>query len=74
MHKMSFKHLAIIVAALAVGVVVLNSFGLPLASLLPLAFIALCPLMMIVMMMMMDKGHASGHGDHAGHDHVTKQH
>jgi len=61
MHNMSVKHVIIAIAALALAVLGLTSFGLPWATVLPLAVIALCPLMMIVMMLMM--------GDHAGHSH-----
>lgn len=65
-HNMSFKHVAVALGIVVVGVLALTSFGLPLASVLPLAAIALCPLMMIVMMVMMARG--TEHDDHSRHD------
>lgn len=69
MHNMSVKHLFIAIAALALAVVGLTSFGLPWATVLPLAIIALCPLMMIVMMLMMG-GHAGASHDQHDADHT----
>lgn len=68
-HNMSFKHVAIALGIVVVGALALTSFGLPLASVLPVAAIALCPLMMIVMMVMMARG--TGHDDHSRHDHTA---
>jgi hypothetical protein len=64
-HNMSFKHLAIALGIVIAGVVVLTTLGLPLATVLPVALIALCPLMMIVMMLMMTP-HNDQH-DHSEH-------
>ena len=53
---------------------VLIAFGVPLGSLLPFAFILVCPLMMFVMMRGMGSMHAgedhTGHG--CGHDPTRK--
>jgi xanthine/uracil/vitamin C permease (AzgA family) len=68
-HNMSFKHLAIALGVVAVGVLVLTSFGLPLATLVPVAVIALCPVMMIVMMLMMSKH--EHHQDSSEHQHTA---
>jgi hypothetical protein len=66
MHNMSVKHLFIAIAALALAVVGLTSFGLPWATVLPLAIIALCPLMMMLMM----GGHAGASHDQHDADHT----
>jgi hypothetical protein len=66
-HSMSFKHLAVALGIVAMAVLVLTSFGIPLATLVPLAAVALCPLMMIVMMVMMTR--SNGQEDRSSHDH-----
>ncbi|MDO8307169.1 MAG: DUF2933 domain-containing protein [Actinomycetota bacterium] len=62
--NMSMKHVAGTAAVGALVVVVLVWAGLPLATVLPFAFILACPLMMIVMMVMM-----GGHGMDSSSDH-----
>jgi choline-glycine betaine transporter len=52
--------------AAAAFAVVLVALGLPAATLLPVAILIACPLMMIVMMGGM-AGSASGEEDHRGH-------
>lgn len=59
--NMSIKHIAAMLGIGAVVAAVLVAFGLPLATVLPFAFILACPLMMVAMMFMMG-GNGMNHG------------
>jgi cell division protein FtsW (lipid II flippase) len=64
MHNFPLRHLGIAVGVIAVAILALTWLGLPWTTVLPLGIVALCPLMMIVMMM------AMGHQDGGGHSHT----
>ena len=65
MHRMSIKHIAIAAGIVTSVVAVLSLLGIPWATILPLAVIAFCPVMMIAMMLMMG-GHAGPSHDRHG--------
>ena len=67
--NMSIKHIAAMLGVGAVVAAVLVAFGLPLTTVLPLAFIIACPLMMVWMIFMMG-GNGMNHG--ANHDQKAK--
>lgn len=73
-HFLSLRHLGIAFGVIGAAALTLTWLGLPWATVLPLAVVALCPLMMIVMMLAM--GHQNGashtHSNHDDHLH-TKQ-
>lgn len=67
--NMSIKHFAAMLGVGAVVTAVLLAFGLPLTTVLLVAFIIACPLMMVGMMLMMG-GTGMNHG--SNHDQGTK--
>lgn len=67
MHNVSLRHLGIVVGVMVAAVLTLTWLGLPWATVLPLAVVALCPLMMIVMMLAMGHQDAGSH-THSSHD------
>lgn len=67
--NMSIKHVGAMLGVGAVVAVVLLAFGLPLTTVLLLAFIIACPLMMVAMMLM-PGGNGMNHG--MNHDQEKK--
>lgn len=71
------RTMTLVMGAAAVAIV-LGASGVPLVTLLPLAFLLACPLMMFMMMRggMMRGGHGDsrgcGHHDHSDHSDPTK--
>lgn len=75
--NMSIKHIAAMLGVGAVVAAVLVAFGLPLTTVLPIAFIIACPLMMVGMMVMMGRNgmnHGANDDQKAKSDDVTHVH
>lgn len=71
--NVSTKHIVGMLGVAAVLMAVLAAVGLPITTVLLLAFILACPLMMVAMMMLMG-GNGMNHGMDTLHDDETHAH